>query len=211
MTPAPVPEPEHDDIIDDSEMPIAPTASAATTEIEIDGTLDSSLLEAVPGMGEAIPIGTYHFRLDSFTTGFNEPAKDSKTGLARYPDEEQFGPQPYFLLSWSCQQEPHTGRRVQEFCGWCTQEVFKAAAGGGNRTARRMVNNRLFVAKDLLPAIGLNAVGNINFKDLLATNPECKLQLKLQPGKSKDASGKYIPDGTMTNGVVKHVSLTRPS
>ncbi len=209
MTPAP----EHQvaDTIDDSEMPLAPQAQAqAQAEVEVDGTLDSSLLDGVPGMGEAIPIGTYHFRLDSYTTGANEPAKDPKTGLAKRPDEERFGPQPYFLLNWSCQQEPHTGRRVQEFCGWCTQEVFKAAAGG-DRTARQMVNNRLFVAKDLLPAIGMKAVGNLNFKDLLNTNPECKLQLKLQAGKSKNATGQYVVDGTTTNGVVKHVSLTRPS
>lgn len=199
-----------EELIDDSEMPVAPAPGDAAVVAPVDGAFDGDILDGIPAMGEAIPIGTYHFRLDSYTEGWNEPAVDPKTGLAKDPDMAAFGRQPYFMLNWSCQQEPHTGRGVTEFAGWCTPQVFEAAKAG-DRTAKKLVASKLFVIKDILAAAGLKAMGNMNIKDFLGGNPELKIQLKLQQGKSKNAAGVYVVDGTMRNGVVKHVSLTRPA
>ena len=197
------------DIIDDAElMPVAPATDAP--QAEVDGTFDGSLLAGVANLGEAIPMGTYHFRLDGYTTGWSKPD-------VKYPDEARFGNQPYFMLNWSCQEEPHTGRSPgPEFCGWCSKEVFQAAAGG-DRTAMRMVNSKLVVAKDVLAGADLKSAGTMDFKSFLATNPEMRLQLGLQPGKtatgkidSKSGKKEYVADGSMRNRILKHVSLTRP-
>lgn len=194
----------------DDEMPEVPLGQEEKIVAPIDGTFDGSLLDAVPGMGEAIPVGTYHFRLEKYSEGWNEPQKDPGTGLAKNPDEAKFGAQPYFNLQWSCQQEPHTGRSVMEFAGWCTPEVFKAASAG-DKAARKIVNGRLYVIKDVLAAAGLKAMGNLDIKAFLADHPEVKLQVGLQEGKTKNNKGEYVKDGSMRNKVLKHVSLTRPA
>lgn len=198
--------PQEEHIIND-EMPDAPQASGP---LPAEGGMDASLFDMVPAMGETIPMGTYHFRLDGFTKGWNEPD-------VKKPEEAAFGKQPWYQLNWVCQQEPHTGRAVVEFCGWCNKDTFTAAATG-NKVAQKLVKGRLFVIKDVLPAANYKPVGEFNIENFFATNPEIKLQLGLTPGKTDSGkidqtTGKklYIPDGSMRNKIIKHVSLTRPA
>jgi hypothetical protein len=195
-------------IIDDSEMPVAPAEEVK--QVEVSGEIDASLFDAVPVQGDAMPVGTYHFRLDRYTTGESEPS-------VKKPERERYGKQPYFMLLWICQQEPHTGRIIPpEYCGWCTPEVFKAAKEGDS-TARAMVAERLMVAKDVMAAAGMKAVGAFNFVEFLGTNPECKLQLGLADANTDSgkvgADGKkvYVKTGMKSNKVLKHISLTRPA
>lgn len=195
-------------IIDDSEMPAAPVESAAA--VEVNGEVDASLFDIVPVTGDSMPVGTYHFRLDRYTTGESEPN-------LKKPERDRFGKQPYFMLVWICQQEPHTGRIIPpEYCGWCTPAVFKAAMEGDS-TARTMVAERLQTAKDVTAAAGMKIVGNFNFVEFLGTNPECKLQLGLADANTDSgkvgADGKkvYVKTGMKTNKVLKHISLTRPA
>lgn len=197
-------------VIDDSEMPSAPSSEAAGEVVEIDGSVDGSVFATVHKEGDALPMGTYHFRLSNYTQGWNEFGKDDK-GKTKEPELESFGKQPYFMVNWVCQQEPHTGRQIPpEFVGWCTPELFKAATEG-NRSAAKYVANRLIQALAILEGAEMKPTGSFNFKDFLGTNPEMKLTLGLGAGKTKDQSGKYVNDGRMVNKVLKHVSLRRPS
>lgn len=196
-------------VVLDDEMPSAPVGEENKGPA-VDGAIDASLFDGVGKMGEVIPVGTYHFRLQQVHEGWSEPQKGDN-GEYKDPDVARFGKQPWFNLDWRCQQEPHTGRRVTEMVFWCSAEVF-AAASAGDPTARKMVRSRLTAINDLLAAANMKPTGIFNIKDFFATNPEVKLQLKLTEKKTKDDKGKYtIKTGEQDNGVVKHISLTRPA
>lgn len=195
-----------DEIVDDV-MPAVPAEGEA---LPAEGAMSAALFDEVPGMGEAIPVGTFHFRLESRTKGWSDP--DPKK-----PEEGQFGKQPWYMINWSCQQEPHTGRSTTEFVPWCNKETFDKAASG-DKTAQKIVKNRLYVIKDILAACSYKPVGEFLIEPFLDSNPECKIQLGLKAGntdsgKTDPGTGKkiYIPDGSMRNKVIKHVSLTRPA
>lgn len=186
----------------DDEVPEAPVA--AEGDAPVSGFMDAAAMEDVPLMGEPFPVGTYHFRLDSYTESWFEPSVEDVekyAGLAR---------QPQFQLHWSCQQEPHTGRVYMDFMPWVTEECVKAAVGG-NPLAKELVKKRLFAAKTLMLACGFKPVGAFDFKgDFLGANPEVRIQLSVREAKTR-VDGKLQPTGEMRNRTVKYVSLQRPA
>jgi hypothetical protein len=78
-----------------TELPSPPQGE----QVQFDDSFDAALLADVPKMGECLPVGTYVFRLDSFSQ------KMSK-GDPNATDAHKKIPQPYFELRWKCQQEP---------------------------------------------------------------------------------------------------------
>ena len=140
----------------DDEMPAPPVNTSPTGPPPVDGTMDGSLLDLVPTLGEAIEKGTYHFRLDRYTEGWNDPDP-------RNPEELLFGKQPYFQVFWSCQEEPHTGQQFMDFVSWVNKETF-AAASQGNRTALNVIRTRLSRVKALLAAAEYPTTGSFDIK-----------------------------------------------
>lgn len=192
----------------DDELPSAPIGTGdATTEVVVDGSFDAADLASVPKLGEPIPIGTYHFRCESFSEGENDPSADK-------PDEARFGKQPYFIPRWVCQQEPHTGRVFgNDFVSWVNQETF-AAARSGDKTAQKIIQNRLMAAKDIMEKASYKPTGKSDFKTFLATNPELKIQLSVKERKtyvSAPGGRKLVPTGEMQNNRVKYLPLNRPA
>ena len=198
----------NDELLQD-ELPSPPPGEegAALVSAPIDDSLDASLLTDVPKMGEAIPVGTYAFRLDSFKEGWT--TKNYKTGEDLTEGESQ----PYFALQWKCQQEPYVGRVVFENVPWVRRDTVQDAANAQspNRAeARKLINNRLPRAKEIMEASGFQPTGTFGFKDFLGSNPELKLQLKLKERQQKGPDGKWKGTGEWGNEVQKHLSLYRP-
>lgn len=187
-------------IADDENLPSPPSgAEAGQSTTTIDGSFDANDLAAVPKLGEAIPVGTYHFRAESYTE-HDQPTNDKTPA-----DELRFGAQPVFWVIWSCQQEPHTGRTFLDFINWVKPEVF-AAARGGDKAAQKVLAARLSRAKMVMEGASYKPVGKSDFKAFLATNPELKIQVSLKERKSKG-----VGTGEMANGAVKYLSLNRPA
>lgn len=198
-----------DELLQD-ELPSPPHAGAAAVSEPIDDTFDAALLTDVPKMGEAIPAGTYVFRLDSFTEEWSK-SEWFKDGTSRElaPEERE----PYYRLLWRCQQEPHTGRVVGENVPWVKASDVKDANNPNSprkAEARKVINNRMPRAKEIMEAAGFTPTGQFGFKDFLKSNPEMRLQLKLKARRAKAPSGKYEPTGDWDNEVQKHISLHRP-
>jgi hypothetical protein len=197
----------NDELIND-ELPSPPVGTSdvdGAAAAPIDDSLDASLLTDVPKMGEAMPVGTYAFRLDSFKEQWTE--KDYKTG------EPLLEKQPYFALQWKCQQEPHVGRVVFENVPWITSTDAKAANDPQNprrAEARQTINKRLPRAKEIMEAAGFQPSGQFGFKQFLGSNPELKLTLKVKERQQKGPDGKFHGTGEWSNEVVKHLSLHRP-
>jgi hypothetical protein len=123
------------------EVAALPTAPGATPSgPSIDGSYDEDVVNMAPRMGDAIPAGTYHFRLDRFSEGWQD-VHDKGVDPA-------FGIQPYFLIFWKCQEEPHVGRTFMEFCPWVTKEVFEGAKAG-NQAAVNLVKDRLWKSRSI--------------------------------------------------------------
>lgn len=188
------------------DMPPAPGGVPAV----IDAGGDASMFDGVPSMGDPIPIGTYHFRLEKTTTGKSKV--EEKPGVGKtYSNGTPIKDQPWFQLFWTCQQEPHTGRSFSDFCPWVDKEA-RELAKSGDPGAQILLKDRLWKAKAVLEAAGYKPSGQFDIeKDFFSTNPEVKIQLGLQPGKMKDAAGKYVEDGSMRNKAIKYLSLTRPA
>lgn len=177
----------------EDELPSAPQGSTAA----IDDEIDASAFAGVGKLGDTMPKGTYHFRLDSFEERVNENG-------------------PNFSLQWKCQEEPYTGRVVFDTITWVTKETLAAAAAGDN-VAKATIGQRLVRANSLMEAAGFRPMGKFGFKSFLSTNPEVKLTIGIQERKSDtgkvDAKGKkvYAGTGEMGNNVVRYLSLQRPS
>lgn len=195
------------------DMPAAPGAATGTaTAVEVDGGADPSMFEGVATMGEVIPIGTYHFRLDRYTEGVGGFKDDHGQPTTRYfGDGSPIPDQPYFNLLFVCQQEPHTGRVFADFAPWVSKEV-RTKAAAGDAIARELLKDRLWKIKSIMEAAGFKPAGNFDLKrDFLAEHPEVKIQLGLTEGKSKDATGKYVVDGSQRNKSIKYLPLFRPA
>lgn len=187
------------------EMPSAPVAESheeggETTAQPIDVPVEASIFDAVPKMGEALPIGTYHMRGELNAEGFT----DFKDGTPQ--EVRDFGKQPYYQVLWKVQQEPLVGRGFMDFVPYVNEETARAAAQG-NSTARGIVNDRLWKAKMILEGAGYKPSGAFSFREFLLTNPEMKIQLKVVPRKQKDASGKYVATGENGNQAVHYIPL----
>lgn len=182
----------------DDELPQAPTGGEPATGTAFDDTIDSSTFEGVGKIGDAMPKGTYHFRLDSYTQEVTENG-------------------PYFNIRWKCQEEPQVGRLVFDICTWVSAETVKAAAAG-DAQAKSTIGTRLARANSIMDAAGFKPQGKFGFKSFLDTNPELKLTIGISERKKKvegktDSKGKQVYEGTgeMGNNVVKYLSLHRPS
>lgn len=200
------------DFIDDMPIPPAqavPQGSAADGGPEIDGSASPEDMEGVATMGEAIPAGTFHFRLEKFTEGWGEALDDNKQPL-HFGDGSVVDKQPYFMLDFVCQQEPHVGRRFGEFAPWVSQSV-RVKAKAGDKVARGLLQDRLWKFKSIMDAAGFKPTAAYDLKkDFLSTHPEIKIQLGIQEGKTK-INGKYVPDGSTRNKSVRYISLNRPA
>lgn len=189
----------------DDEMPAAPAGAAAPAPAAeaktFSGNVDFESYDKTPEMGEAIPVGTYHFRLDSYREGWNNPPKPEDK-------EFQFGAQPYFMIKWVAQQEPVVGRAFTEFVPWVSDSVVEAAVGG-NSDARAIITDRIWKAKSIASAAGFKpAPGQgFNAKTFFATNPEIKISLGLEKKKTKDATGKYVATDQDQNKVNAYLPL----
>lgn len=200
MTPTPTDVPFVDD-----ELPAPPSGPQAAQSAEpISGAIDGALLGDVPKLGEALPIGTYHFRLDRYSESWAEPDKSAS------PEELLFGKQPQFLLFWSCQEEPHTGQPFVDFVEWVSPDVLKMAAER-NQSALKLLRTRLARAKAILQAAEYPIVGQLDYKTFLSSHPEIKIQLGLREGKQKTSSGELVPTGEMRNRPIRYISLRRPT
>lgn len=196
------------DAFDD--MPAAPGVPAGTA-VPVDSSGDADMFEGVPTMGEALPIGTYHFRLEKVSSGANKV--EESAGVAKlYSNGNKISDQPWYMLQWVCQQEPHTGRQFGDFCPWVNKEC-RDLAKTGDVNAQILLKDRLWKAKAVLEAAGYKPSGAFDIdKDFFSTHPEVKIQLGIQPGKTKDpVSKKYIEDGSTQNKAIKYLSLTRPA
>lgn len=187
----------------DDELPSPPQGGEAP-QIEVDGGFDAADMTAVPKLGEPLPVGTYHFRCESFDQAEND-ADPTK------PDEARLGKQPYFQVRWTCQQEPYTGRVFIDFVSWVNQATF-AAARSGDKAAQKIIASRLPAAKEIMEKAAFKPVGRSDFKAFLATNPELKIQLGVRERKSRNkANGQLISTGEMVNSRVKYLPLNRPA
>lgn len=195
------------DAFDD--MPAAPAGTPGEA-VPVDSSGDATMFDGVPTMGEAIPIGTYHFRLEKYSSGLSKV--EESPGVAKlFSDGTKIPDQPWYQLQWSCQQEPHTGRVFTDFCPW-VDKVGRAKAATGDVGGQLLLKDRLWKAKSILEAAGYKPSGSFDIeKDFFGQHPEVKVQLGLQTGKTKDATGKYVEDGSMRNKAVKYLSLTRPA
>lgn len=188
----------------EDEMPEVPQTAPGTVQAEA-GDIDAGIYDDVPKMGEPLPKGTYHFRLDSYTQGTGEAEKDDPFG---------FGAQPYFQIIWSCQQEPFVGRSFMDFAPWITPAVARAAVGPNSdpkvAAARSLINKRLWKSKAIVEAAGLKPTGSFSFKNFLDTNPEVKIQLAVKERKEKASDGTYKGTGIQGNSAAAYLPLHRP-
>lgn len=193
----------------DDEIPQAPAGSVDEVpfgqEAQFDTSIDASLFDEVPRMGDPVPAGTYHFRLEKYEKRMTEEG------------------QPYFALQWNGQQEPIVGRKVFENVPWILPEDAKDAADPSSvrrAEARKILNNRLPKAKEIMEAAAFKPTGQFGFEQFLASNPEMKLVVKVKERQSatgrmvEGKGGKQVKEykgtGEMGNDVVKHLSLHRP-
>lgn len=198
----------------DDEMPQAPQGTAqaagAVPVKDFGGEIETSVYEKVPEMGEPIPVGTYHFRLDRYSTGWNPSPKVED-------DPYGFGAQPYFMIFFVCQQEPETGRVFVDFCPWVSDEVARMAAGPETdprtSTAQKLVNDRVWKGKAIAEAANYRPPegGRFNVKTFFATNPELKIQLgqaeKKEKQKNPDGTTKYVGTGKQQNKALAYLPL----
>lgn len=196
----------------DDEMPAAPAGGAAAAvgtgaEKSFSGEVDAESYEKTPEMGEPLPAATYHFRLDSYREGWNDPPK---------PEDKEYayGAQPYFMLKWIAQQEPVVGRVFSEFVPWVNDEVVKAATSGDSN-ARAVITDRIWKAKSIASAAGFKpAPGQgFNAKTFFSTNPEIKISLSVDAKKKKDNDptsktfGSYVTTDQKGNKAVAYLPL----
>jgi len=173
------------------EIPQAPAEGA--DGVQIDAELEASDLQTVHKMGEPIPQGTRHFRLRQFQAA---KADDG---------------QPYFMLQWSCQEEPYTGRVVFDNVPWVKKEdVYDANHPGPRQVeARNILDDRLAKANAIMQAAGYKPSGRFNFVEFLGTSPELKIQYNVSERKAKQPDGTYKGTGEMGNRVQRYFSLHR--
>lgn len=186
----------------EDEMPAPPPASDEVKEVVIDGVVEASDFQDVPKFGDVLPLGTYHFRLERFTESEQEAFEDAT------PEEKLFGNQPQFMVSWVCQQEPHTGLQFLDFVPWVNEEV-KEAAKDGNSVARGIYRRRLSRAKSIMEAAEFKPTGTFNFKEFLGWHPEIKIQVGLRSRKQK-VDGQLKDTGQKMNFAIQYLSLRRP-
>lgn len=204
------------DFIDPQDMPQPPSAMPAGENAAADASFDSSAsmddFKDVPKMGEAMPMGTYHFRLEKVTKGAGEN-HDPKKGEQpmKYGDGTDVGPLPYYMVEWICQQEPYVGRRFGDFAPWVPAGCF-GKAKSGDQVARTLLKDRLWKIKAIMESCNFAPPAGFNVEtDFFAQHPECKIQLGTQPGKAKNAEGKYVEDGSQKNKSIRYIPLNRPA
>lgn len=204
-------------VVADDELPAPPAvaqqAAGDQPAVEVSGEVSSDVFDLVTGQ-EPLPQGTYVFRLDEYRTRMDDAPKADE-------DPFGFGGQPAFMVFNACQQEPHVGHNFMEYVTWCTPEVFAAAMGPKDhpktQAARKLVNSRLWKAKDILEGAGFKPSGKFDFKAFMDTHPEYKIQLKVVEKKAKtgrvDAQGNkiYEKTGQNVNQSVKYFPLNRPA
>lgn len=195
----------------------APPVEGATAEAS-SGEGGADLFEGVSSMGDILPIGVYHFRLEKFEKGGGgqtpEEAKASGADVknTHFGDGSPIDAQPFYTLQWVCQQEPYTGRIVYDFVGWVSALVVTKAREG-DQVARKLLKDRLWKAKSVMEGCGYKPPSSFNLEaDFLGTNPECKIQLGIQEKKVKDPStGQYRSSGEMKNKLIRYLPVNRPS
>jgi|HubBroStandDraft_1064217.scaffolds.fasta_scaffold00148_31 hypothetical protein len=152
------------------------------TGADFSGEIPADVWDSIPDKDEAMKLGTYHFRLKGYKKGFTD-GNDGK---------------PNYKLAWVCQEEPYTGRFVYDNAvTWaCPQDIKDAndAASPRCQEARKTVKDRLFRARKMLSAIGVDLRAfNNNFDTFLNSEPECKI--KIRPSERMVWNGKMDKDG----------------
>jgi len=168
---------------------------------ELSGIFDESLLDDVPDVNEAIPKGTFHFRVDQYFINWNEPT--DRQGNQLWPEK-----QPDLGILWKCQEEPHTGRSFIKNVPWVTPDVFEKASQG-DPAARELIRVRLPQAKAMLKGCEFRLGGKDFFKDFLDEHPEARLTISVKEKKRREGS-EFVGTGEMKNDIVKYIPLSVP-
>jgi hypothetical protein len=186
----------------DDEMPAPPTNGEVTNE-KVATAVPDDLFEGVGELGEVLPKGTYHFRLDQTFLNWHTPKAGS--------EEERFGPQPNYGILWSVQQEPHVGKTFMDSCPWVNSRTIEAAASG-DPVAKNVLRRRLVRAKAIIKAAEYPMSG-LNIEAFFAAHPEIKILVGISERKMKDPAnaGKYIGTGQQVNSALKYISLRKPA
>lgn len=182
------------------DMPVAPGAASDAVTVETEG--DADMFEGVGKLGETIPNGTFHFRLDAvIAKGATVPTDQNKQPL-HYDDGSEVDPQPWFMVGFKCQQEPHTGKSFAEFVGWVSAKA-RTKAKAGDSQGKELLRRRLVRAKAIMEAAGFKPTGSYDLeRDFFATNPEVRIQV---------GQGKNKQSGEDQNKAVKYFPLNRPA
>lgn len=180
----------------EDEMPAAPPMAGEeggetqATSVDLYDQVDASLFETVHKMGDALPAGTFPFRLRSYS---QLNPKNATTGVE----------EPYFRLLWSCQKEPNVGRIFADNVPWVDKATIDAAKDPQNpmrAAARALINERLARAKAIMEAAQFKPTGQFGFKEFLNNNPEMFIEISNYQGR----------DGNHYNKAKKYISLARP-
>lgn len=183
----------------DEPLPSAPGTDSVQT-VETEG--DASMFEGVGKLGETIPNGTFHFRLESVVArGAKPPTDRGSTTVSKYDDGSDVDPQPWFMVRFVCQQEPHTGKGFTEFVGWASGTLRKKAAAG-DTYAKQQLKNRLIRIKAMMEASGYKPTGAFNLEEFFAMNPEVRIQI---------GQGKNKQSGEDQNTALKYFPINRPA
>lgn len=189
---------------DFDELPSAPGAEHSE-QVAVETAGDADMFEGVGKLGETIPNGTYHFRLNQIVAkGATVPSEQGTKPPVplRYSSGEEMDAQPWFMAEFVCQQEPHTGKRFAEFIGWASATLRKKAKEG-DAMAKQQLKNRLVRIKAIMEAAGFKPAGSYDLeRDFFATNPEVRIQV---------GQGKNKQSGEDQNRALKYFSLTRPN
>jgi hypothetical protein len=186
------------------DLPSAPAGGHEEAQaVEAGG--DAEMFEGVGKLGETIPNGTFHFRLSQVVAkGSTVPTEQGTKPPVpnKYSSGEDMDAQPWFMVEFVCQQEPHTGKRFAEFVGWVSANLRKKAAGG-DAAAKQQLKNRLVRAKAIMEAAGYKPTGAFDLeRDFFSTNPEVRIQV---------GQGKNKQSGEEQNRALKYFALNRPA
>jgi hypothetical protein len=170
-----------------------PAGDTSTNATFTSADIDSETLDALPDGPEPLPKGVYHFRLESFEKRSNENG-------------------PNFNITFTCQQEPETGRKTFDTVPYVTAEQVTAAqdpSNPDNAKARKTLKDRLWKLNQLRKAAHYSSPGGFNPETFFGSNPEVFIDLDVEEKMDKDDAGKYTkPTGTFRNKVKKYLPLT---
>lgn len=182
------------------ELPSPPSIPTGNAEAALAFDVGAEEVESAQEFGEALPAGVYHFRVDKISITLKN-SEDWK--------EEQL---PQIQVNWKCQEEPHVGHTFTDWVPYVSQNLVDQSRAG-NKAAQQLVKSRLGRIKMITEGCEYKIDGRFNPIAFFNTHPECKIQLSVKAGKTKDLAnpGQYIDSGLLQNNAVKYIPLSTPT